>query len=167
MRTPPGPPERRRGLLRSLPYYVRFATDPIGLVGSRFAKYGDVYHAKAEGSPGLFVLKHPDHLHDLFVREAGKFKKQHTAFARLAQVLGDGLLTSDGDTWKRQRRLVQPAFTRARLSDYVDVMGDEVERSVGKWREGDTIDVSAEMMELTLRVVCRALFTSVVQSNSI
>jgi cytochrome P450 len=153
---PPGPPLRRRGL-RSLGYYARFAIDPIGFVGERFATYGDAYFAPSEDG-GLFVLRHPDHLHDVLVANASSFAKTHTAFQALGRVLGEGLLTSDGDTWKRQRRLVQPAFTPARLARYAAVMTDESERTVDELlREGEG-DVGAAMTEATLRIVGRALF---------
>ena len=153
---PPGPPLRRRGL-RSLGYYARFAIDPIGFVGERFATYGDAYFAPSEDG-GLFVLRHPDHLHDVLVANASSFEKTHTAFQALGRVLGEGLLTTDGATWMRQRRLVQPAFSPTRLARYAAVMTDEAERTVAEMlREGEG-DVGHAMTEATLRIVGRALF---------
>ena len=96
-------------------YYARFVLDPIGMVRGRFAAFGDAYYAPSDDT-GLFVLRHPDHLHEVLVQRASSFSKTHTAFRALGRVLGDGLLTSDGATWTRQRRLVQPAFATARRS---------------------------------------------------
>lgn len=163
-RTPPGPPPRR-GLLDSLGYYYRFLTDSIGTVGERFERYGDIYYAPADGV-GLYVIRHPDHLWQVLVRDGAKYGKAHSALERLERVLGKGLLTTDGDTWRRQRRMVQPAFSAKRLAGYAQAMVDEADKSMKGWRDGDVRDVSREMMELTLRVVCRTLFSHDVRGQT-
>ena len=150
-------------MVDSVVYYGSFYLDPLGFVEERFERYGDVYYAPSK-SGGLYVLKHPDHLRELLSTQATKFRKEHTAFEQLGKVLGEGLLTSDGDVWKRQRRLVQPAFARTRLAGYAETMVDEARRSLaalssGAARSGGDIhEMSHEMMELTLRVVSRTLF---------
>jgi cytochrome P450 len=133
--------------------------DPIGTVARRFERYGDVYRVQFASS-ALYVLRHPDHIREVLVNDASAFGKGHTAFVRLGAVLGDSLLTSDGDSWRRQRRLVQPAFAPARLAEYAEVMADEAARSAeGLARSSGTIrDLSAEMTSLTLQIVARTLF---------
>jgi cytochrome P450 len=153
--TPPGPPPRKNGV-GSLFFYARFALDPIGFVGERFRRYGDLYCATSDGVP-LFVLKHPDHIAQVLLG-TGKFGKGHSALDRLSHVLGNGLLTSEGDEWKRQRRMIQPAFTKKKLQGYAGVMTDECERAASRWAQGGVRDMSREMVELTLRVVTRTLF---------
>lgn len=153
---PPGPPPRD-GLLATARYAAGFFFDPLGFVGGRFERYGDIYYAPSKGQ-GLYVLRHPDHLREVLVTRASSFTKTHTAFARLSLVLGDGLLTTDGDTWKRQRRMVQPAFAHDRLAGYAAAMTAEAARAASPWKDGDVRDMSREMMQLTLRVVCRTLF---------
>jgi cytochrome P450 len=153
---PPGPPPRK-GLLDSLGYYWGFLRDPIGFVGDRFTRYGDIYYAPSKDG-GLYVLRHPDHLREVLITQAGKFSKGHSAFRQMARFLGDGLLTSDGDTWKRHRRMIQPAFSRPRLVEYAAVMRDEADRTARRWRDGEALDLGHEMMELTLRIVSRTLF---------
>lgn len=111
-KTPNGPP-RRRGVVENARYFANFYFDPLGFIESRFATYGDVYFVP-DAKQGLFVFRHPDHLRELLSTQASKFRKEHSAFERLSLVLGEGLLTTDGDTWKRQRRLVQPGFTNSR-----------------------------------------------------
>ncbi len=160
---PPGP-RPRDGFLSSAKYYAHFFLDPIGFVGSRFETYGDIYYAPSAGT-GLYVLRHPDHLREVLVTRASSFHKTHSAFDRLSTVLGEGLLTTDGETWKRQRRLVQPAFAQARLAAYGEVMVDEALRATALWRDGAVLDMGREMMRLTLRVVSRALFGHDVSSR--
>ena len=133
--------------------------DPIGTVAGRFARYGDVYRVQfADGA--LYVLRHPDHVREVLVNQAGAFGKGHTAFARLGDVLGDSLLTSEGDDWRRQRRLVQPAFAQPRLAEYGEVMVDEAARSAEQLAsaQGGARDLSAAMTALTLSIVARTLF---------
>ncbi len=153
---PPGPPPRKGGL-RSLGYFLRFATDPFGFVQERFDRYGDIYYAPSDGT-GLFVLRHPDHIREVLALRANKFRKEHSAMRRLSQVLGQGLLTADGESWKRHRKMIQPAFHPARLAAYARVMVEQTERAIAHWQDGEVRDISREMVEVTLRVVSHALF---------
>jgi cytochrome P450 len=131
--------------------------DSIGFVGDRFERYGDIYYVPNDDSP-LFVLRHPDHFRDVLITNASSFSKKHSGLERLSMVLGDGLLTSDGETWKRHRRMVQPAFSRDRLVAYADTMRDEALSACARWHDGQSMDVNRAMMDLTMRVVARTLF---------
>jgi cytochrome P450 len=154
LRRPPGP-SRRRNLIESA---IGFTTDPLGFVGNRFRKYGDVYYVpNAKG--GFYVMRHPEQVHAVLVTHAAKMRKEHSAFELLSRVVGEGLLTTDGDVWRRQRRMLQPAFTQARLAAYAGTMVEETARVRDSIRAGSELEVSREMMELTLRVVCRTLFS--------
>ncbi|MFO0555063.1 MAG: cytochrome P450 [Polyangiaceae bacterium] len=154
---PPGPPARE-GLASSLRYAARFFFDPFTFVGGRFERYGDIYYAPAKGV-GLFVLRRPDHIREVLVTQADAFEKTHTAFERLSTVLGQGLLTTDGDVWRRHRRLLAPAFSRSAIESNVDRMTREAEVSRDKLLgAGDKpVNVAPEMVDLTLRVVGRTL----------
>lgn len=156
--TPPGPAPRKGGLIGTVKNGLGFLIDPTGYVGGRFQRFGDIYFVDSDGSqPGLYVLRHPAHLEEVLVTRHRDFGKGHSAFATLSELLGDGLLTTDGDTWRRQRRLLSPAFQKKRLEGYASVMVDEAKIEVSRWSAGE-IDVSKAMMEMTLRVVCRTLF---------
>lgn len=135
---------------------VGFTTDPLGFVGRRFDRYGDIYFVPNK-SGGFYVLRHPEHLQAVLITHASKMRKEHTAFELLSRVVGEGLLTTDGEIWRRQRRMLQPAFSRERLASYGRTMADEAARVADTLR--GEVDVSREMMELTLRVVCRTLFS--------
>ena len=155
---PPGPPPRTKSLLSSVKYYANFISDPFAFINSRFEQYGDLYCApNPDGA--LYVLRHPDHIREVLLTRADDFSKTHSAFNSLKQVLGDALLTSDGEDWKRQRRLVQPAFTRKRMSEYGDMMAEEVDYMKNRWQPGTEVDMGREMVDLTLAIVCRTLFS--------
>jgi cytochrome P450 len=154
---PPGPPPRKKDLASTLSYFYRFQRDPIGFVRSRFETYGDLYYAPS-GGVGLYVIRHPDHLHEVLTANAAHFGKGHSALERVGEVIGDGMLTTDGETWRRQRKLSQPAFARSRLVEYTTIMAEEGSASLARWRPGEVRDVAKDMMALTLRVVSKALF---------
>lgn len=157
---PPGPPANNGGVIGQIRYAHGFITDPIGFVRGRFEQYGDIYFvpSRTGNDAGLYVVRHPDHVREVLVTRASSFTKQHSAFRQLASFLGDGLLTTDGDTWKRQRRMVQPAFSPPRLAGYAAVMTAEAELLAARWQDGQRLDLGQAMMGLTLRVVSRALF---------
>ncbi len=153
---PPGPPPRRT-LRDKIPYYWGFATDPLGFVGDRFERYGDLYYSETPDG-GLYVTRSPEHVREILVTRSSSFSKQHSAFKQLSQFLGAGLLTSDGETWSRQRRMVAPAFSPTRLAGYAEVMTAETARTADGLRAGEIVDLGNVMMGLTLRVVSSALF---------
>lgn len=153
---PPGPPPRK-GLIHSARYFYAFYTNPIGFVEDRFATYGDIYYAPSDGI-GLYVIKHPEHLQQVLVTHASHYDKGHSALKRVSLVLGQGLLTADGEVWRRHRRMIQPAFRREALAQYAQVMVTQAHQQIAGWSSGQTLDIGAQMMALTLQVVSRTLF---------
>lgn len=156
---PPGPPARAGGAWNRVRYGLNFLTDPFGFVGERFETYGDTYHVSSEDQPGLFVFRAAEDVHEVLVAKAKSFTKGHSAFRDLQEVLGEsGLLTTDGDAWRRHRRIVQPAFSPRQLERYADVMVQEAADEATSWTHGKPMDVAHAMNELTLRIVARTLF---------
>ena len=113
----------------------------------------------------VYVLNHPDYIRDLLVTHHARFKKGR-ALQRAKRLLGEGLLTSEGEFWRRQRRLAQPAFHRQRINSYAETMVAYAEKTSARWRGGEALDVSAEMMRLTLAVVGKTLFDADVESDA-
>lgn len=149
---PPGPAASRH-LLEELRALDDLRRDVLGTVGQRFATYGDLYYAEAP-EVDLYSTCHPDLIHQVLVSDARSFRKRTTDL----ELLGNGLLTSDGDEWRRQRRRIQPGFRHESIQRYAQLIGEEAESLVGGLRDGAVIDLRREMMQLTLRIVCRALF---------
>ncbi|HEU4533563.1 MAG TPA: cytochrome P450, partial [Polyangiaceae bacterium] len=100
----------------------------------------------------------PEHVREVLVTRADAFTKGHSALRGVSRALGDGLLTSDGEVWRRHRRLANPAFTKRAIEGYVDGMVAEALATRDALREGQARDLAADMTALTLRVVGRALF---------
>src|SRR5579864_88556 len=127
-------------------------------------EYGDLPHFRL-GSYPVYLLNHPDLVREVLVTRQSNFIKSR-ALQRARILLGDGLLTSEGDFHKRQRRLVQPAFHRDRLAAYAAVMSESARRVSDRWQNGSTVDVAGEMMQLTLAVVGKTLFSADVESEA-
>jgi cytochrome P450 len=147
-------------------YYRNFATDPFAFVEKRFEEFGDVYRAQNPDGSYLYVVRKAEHCREVLATKSASYRKQHSAFERLSAVLGEGLVTTDGDTWKRQRRLVQPAFHQNRLETYAGAIVEESRDAVSEWRDGDTRDVAQDMMHLTMKVVARTLFSHRIAADS-
>ena len=142
-----------------------FFDDLIGVVGRRFAAFGDIYFVpNADG--GLYVIRHPDHIREVLVTNAECWAKTHSAFIRLGRVLGQGLLNTDGEVWRRHRRMIQPAFHKERLKAYSEMMVEEASAMLGRWHDGKPVDLDQEMTGVTLRIVSRALFSHEVDSDT-
>src|SRR4030095_9991678 len=117
--------------------------------------YGDLVPIRFAHRRALLVY-HPDAIEEVLVARSRDFVKS-PGVRLLRPLLGEGLLLSEGDSWLRQRRLVQPAFHRQRLTGYGDVMTSFTERRLRDWRDGQVLDVHAEMMALTQAIVTKTL----------
>jgi cytochrome P450 len=156
---PPGPkPRPFFGVLRE------FRQNPAEFLERAAREYGDLVYLRL-GPQHVYLINHPDAIRDVLVTNQTQFKKSRM-LERARLLLGDGLLTSEGDFHKRQRRLVQPAFHRERLVGYAATMAECAAQCRHRWTPGEHMDVSKEMMRLTLAIVARALFSSNVDSEA-
>ena len=148
---PPGP--RGVFLLGSFPEIRR---DPLAFVTRMVAEYGDIAFVRL-GPLHVFLLNHPDDIEQVLVTHHERFVKGRT-LGGARRLFGTGLLTSDGDLHAQQRRFVQPAFHRARTDGYAAVVKAAAEERSGGWRDGQVIDIAAEMSRLTLTISARVFF---------
>jgi cytochrome P450 len=141
-----------------------FRRDLLGHLTTGLHRYGDVvaYPVGPRATPmriTIVVAHHPTDVHTVLAQTERTFTKDTIAFRVMAEMFGDGLLTTEGEEWKRQRRIVQPLFTPRRVEGYAALMAEEAERvTAGAPEDGRTVDAHLLMMEYTLRVVGRALF---------
>lgn len=153
--SPPGTTRRKSAL--GLAWSLR---NPTGALEDIAAWPGDVARLQIGGRT-VAVVKHPDLVQQLLVAHAAQVEKGRTfERALFFRFLGDGLLNSRGDAHRRQRRLMLPAFHRARLAGYSRGMVESATTLAGTWQDGETRDLAAEMMSLTLSVVGCTLFSS-------
>ncbi len=142
-----------------------FSRDTFGFI-ERCRDYGDVVRMRFLYLTAYF-LYHPDDIEYVVSTNAKNFIKSRNQRSPLFQrLVGHGLLTSEGEVWKRQRRLAQPAFHRHRINAYAETMTDYAQRTISTWREGDIRDIHRDMMRLTLEIVVKTLFNSDVSADA-
>ena len=167
LKLPPGPPPVRRTPWDLYRYLREFQRDPAGFVARRFATYGDMYYAPL-GPTRLYVTRHPEHIREVLVDKGSSFKKTEVGNAarHLRRFLGSGLLLSNGELWRRQRRMINPALHRRQVESYAGIMVGATERMLDKWQGGGLVELSTEMMQLTLAIVTKSLFDYGVEERS-
>ena len=133
---------------------------PRKLFADAAAEFGDVVRFRFGPSLEAFLISSPTDAQHVLQKNNRNYLKGRS-YDGLRHVLGNGLVTSEGDFWLRQRKLAQPAFHRERLQGFVDTMVECAEHTLAKWRavpEGGALDLHADMTDLTLRIVVQALF---------
>ena len=145
-----------------------FGRDPFGFMVRGQRQYGDFYDVHLPHVP-LFVLSTPEYAKHVLVTHNKKYGKSF-AYEFLRHPLGNGLLTSEGDFWLKQRRIAQPAFHRERLSTLATTITETTQEMLREW-EGhalrqEAFNATHELMRLTCRVVARALFGSDVADSA-
>jgi cytochrome P450 len=142
----------------------QFRKNPPEFLQGLARDYGDIVHYRL-GPQDIYLISKPEWIKDILVTNQTNFTKSR--FLERAKVLlGEGLLTSEGEFHRRQRRLVQPAFHRDRLVGYASAMVECTARAREEWADGAQLDLSREMMRLTLSVVAKTLFSADVTSEA-
>ena len=132
--------------------------DFLGFFLKMQREYGDLVRYPAIGRYG-YQLNHPDYVKHVLQDNHKNYRKSNAVVSRMEEVVGDGLLTSNGDLWIRQRRLAQPAFHRKRVAAYGRIMTNAAAEMLAGWHaQTEPIDIAAETMCLTLKVAGLTLF---------
>ena len=148
---PPGP--------RPLPFVgniLEFRRDQLGYLQRLQQTYGNMATIYIGKIP-IVLLFRPEHVRYVLTENPRNFTSREVAEG-LRQLIGDGLITIDGETHREQRRRVQPAFHKKRVESYAQTMVQFTEEMLEKWQAGTRIDVARAMQELTLRIVAKCLF---------
>ena len=151
-RVPPGP----RGL-PLLGMGLQVLRDPLGTLERIARADGDIVTIPIVSDTRI-LLNHPDYIEQVTVIQQSKFHKSKLTKDVTGRLLGEGLLISEGDFWRRQRRLAQPAFQRHRITEYAATMLESAEVHSRKWKDSEERDIAHEMMALTLEIAVRTLF---------
>jgi cytochrome P450 len=135
--------------------------DPLQFLTNATHQYGDVVHLGAMGSQQLYLVVHPDHLKYILQENSRSFIKGKN-FEAIKLVIGEGLVVKEGDSWRRERRLMQPTFHRQRVGSLITVMTKVITQMLESWRAIDPstpFNVSAEMVRLAQKILLKSLFS--------
>lgn len=150
---PPGPKS-----LSPLGVTGQFRQDPLGFMMAMLHNYGDFVTLPGPLYQPSFLLNNPDLIYEVLVKQADKFQKPPIFKKLFRSSFGNGLLWSDGEFWKRQRRLAQPAFHYKRIQAYAESMINATQSMLDTWQAGQWRNIDEDMHDLTLQIVVDALF---------
>ena len=156
--TPPMPPG-----LPIIGHVLDYAANPPAYLMGITKKYGAVVNLRF-GNRGITLVTRPDLVAQVLRDQAKKFKKPYKGFPALHALIGNGLLSSDGDFWLRQRRLAQPAFHREKIKAYADTMREYTLRSLPAL--SGALDIHALWDTVTLEIVAKTLFNAEIRGDS-
>lgn len=149
----PGPAE---------PLDISFTADPLPLLTGAFARYGDAFKVHAEGiDNAICVFNHPDHVRRVLVDNHVNYTKG-IGIERVRILLGNGIMASEGEFWRRQRKMIQPAFHRDTVAGLSAEIRQANRRLRDRWaaaaKREEPINLTAELSGVTLRIVLKAIF---------
>jgi cytochrome P450 len=150
---PPGPPRRQ-----TIGLFGKLVSDRLGLMSMASARYGDAARIRI-GPKALYLFNHPDHAKHVLADNPSNYHKG-IGLIEARRALGDGLLTSEGALWRKQRTVIQPAFQHKRIAEQAGAVAEEAAALVARLRAYDgagPVDVTQEMTALTLGVLGRTL----------
>jgi cytochrome P450 len=145
---------------------AEFNRDSLAFIERLARDYGDIVRTRFFYVPAYFIY-HPDYIEQVLATNSRNFIKPlsfRTPFFH--RLVGNGLLTSEGEFWRRQRRLAQPAFHRERIAAYARVMVKDTEEMLKTWRDGEIRDTHRDMMRLTMEIVTHTLFNANVSDDA-
>lgn len=144
--------------------FWEFRNNPIDFLQRAAREYGDVCALNTPPEE-VFLVNHPDLIKEVFTT-LNQYMVKGRALQRARTFLGEGLLTSEGEFHRRQRRLSQPAFHRQRIATYSEAMVDLAIRYRQRLTDGREVDVAREMMALTMSIVAKTLFDADIEDES-
>ena len=151
------------GGTRMLGHLRAFKTSPLETMAGWWREHGDALRFRL-GPKVIHLLSHPDLAEVVLIHQADRFVKVYDPRrpSGLSLVLGNGLVTSSGEIWKRHRRIIQPIFHRSRMAAMADRMVEVGEQRLADWAKhaGRPVDIAAEMMQLALEVISQTMFTT-------
>ena len=148
----------------------RFVRDPLPLLQENVHNYGSTYRLHMGGLFPAIFTQNPGLIRHVLQKNHRNYIKSPVHFDKLAHFLGRGLLTSEGDFWLRQRRLIQPGFHRQRLAQLVPNMVSVIDEhldGLNDRREAGPIDMYPEMMTLTFNVIARSIFSQSIPQHEL
>ena len=155
-KTPPGP--HGYPIIGNLPQML---ANPLQFLTNAVREYGDVVHLGAMGPQQLYLVAHPNHLKYILQENSRNYIKGEN-FQAIKLVIGDGLVVKEGESWRRERHLMQPSFHRQKVGTLVNLMTKNIAQMLDNWSNIDSdkpLDIFAEMMQLAQTILLESLLS--------
>jgi cytochrome P450 len=149
-------------LVGVLPFLLK---NPLDFLSQSAARHPGAVVALRFGRQRAYLVTHPDHVEHVCAKNGRNYTKQDFFRRRVQPLFGDGLITSDGETWARSRRLMQPSFRPSDLARYGDLMVAAVDEELAQWKDDGPSDFFARMLILVQKILLRAIFSSSIGPN--
>ena len=150
---PPGPKSKF-----PLDHLFSYRRDSIGFLKKIAKEYGDIVHFKM-GPIRIVLLNHPDYIKEVLTVQHRNFVKGRP-LEMAKELLGEGLLTSEGEFHKRHSRMIQPAFHRNMIESYVPTVTNCISQMMNKWKDGMETDMKDEMTHMSIAIAGKSLFNA-------
>ncbi|MEJ3745480.1 cytochrome P450 [Actinomycetes bacterium KLBMP 9797] len=161
MPTSSAAPPRQREKIPGVSHLLAFSRDPLRFFDELYATHGDIAEFFMAGDRWV-LINHPKDIERVHVETTRHFRKGYQTYEKIGyvfrRVLGNGLVTSEGDFWRTQRRLAQPAFHHGQIRGYADTMVAYTQQMIGRWAPGAELDMRIAMGGLTQRVAGTCFF---------
>lgn len=144
---------------------LAFRRDTLRYIQETAKEYGEVVHFRFGPKRHVYLLTNPDQIKEVLVTKQAHFRKAKGLQVARA-VVGDGILTSEGEKHMRQRRLMQPAFHRDRIKEYGQVMVRQTVDLMEEWKDGEIRDIHHDMMKVTLAIITETMFGKTVKEEA-
>ncbi len=145
-------------------FILQMRRNPLDFLTNLADQHGDFVHFRI-GKQNMFLLNHPDYVKEMLVTQHKHLQKGR-ALQQARRILGNGLLTNEGASHLKQRRLMQPAFHRNRIAAYATDMVGYSQKIMGDWQDGDVVEMHDEMQRLTLAIVGKTLLNTDIESDA-
>src|SRR5579872_3097107 len=163
-RLPPGP--RGYPLIGVLPHLVR---DPAGYCTAAMLEFNDLVRLDL-GITSIYLVTLPEHIHHVLVENHENYWKGQL-FQRARFLFGKGLVLNEGESWRHQRSLMQPAFAHRRVAALVPLMADVVTQRLDSWEAaslaGRPLSMGKELMTRTLRIIAKTMFSLSIDDHEV
>ena len=159
IKLPPGPKTKL-----PLGHLFSFRRDSLGFLKEVAQKYGDIVHLRI-GPLRIVLLNHPDFIKEVLTTQHRNFVKGRP-LEMAKELLGDGLLTSEGAFHKRHSQIIQPAFHRKMIESYAPAMTDYTLRLMQAWEDDMTVDILDEMVKLSTSIAGKTMFNVDVEKEA-
>jgi cytochrome P450 len=140
-----------------------FIRDPINTLTKIAFEYGDISHFKL-GRLHVYLLNNPDYIEKILIYDHSNFKKG-PRLQTAKRVLGEGLVTSEGEYHKRQRKLIQPLFLPKEISSYGAIMTDRALHMIQGWKDGTVLNIHSELLNVTLSIISKSVMNYDMESK--